>query len=242
MDPRIVMIDKRLKGVKRIIPVVSGKGGVGKSLIASASSLILNKRGFKVGLLDLDFYGPTSHVVLGVDDYTFPEEDYGILPRNVNGIDFMSLVFYAKNRPIPFRGSDVSNAMIELLTVTRWNDLDFLIIDMPPGMGEEVLDMIRLVRRGEFLVVTTPSKMAIETVKRLLILLKEVGVKILGVLENMRFKDNELVIDCAKSMGVPYLGSITFDFELEESIGNVEKMSKSKFWGELSKILGTIVS
>jgi len=240
MDPRVIMIDKRLKGVKRIIPVVSGKGGVGKSLIASTSSLILSRKGFKVGLLDLDFYGPTSHVVLGVSDYTFPKEDYGILPREANGVDFMSLVFYAKDRPIPFRGSDVTNAMIELLTITRWKNLDFLIIDMPPGMGEEVLDIMRLIKRGEFLVVATPSKMAIETVKRLLTLLKELGASILGVLENMRFKENSLVVKCAEGMGVPYLGSVSFDFELEEKIGRVEEMRKSKFWKELSEVLNKV--
>ncbi len=94
MDPRLSIIDKRLSKIKRIIAVASGKGGVGKSLIASSLALNLSKKGFKVGLLDIDLYGPSSHIILGVTDYSFPEEKKGILPHKIDEIKFMSIVYF----------------------------------------------------------------------------------------------------------------------------------------------------
>ena len=79
MDPRVSVIDKRLQNIKRIISVASGKGGVGKSLVASSLALELSKKGLKVGLLDIDLYGPSSHIILGIEDFSFPEEDRGII-------------------------------------------------------------------------------------------------------------------------------------------------------------------
>jgi len=150
MDARVSVIEKRLKNIKRIISVASGKGGVGKSLVASSLALNLSKKGFKIGLLDLDLYGPSSHIILGVKD-VFPKEEKGIIPPNVHGINFMSIVYFTEDKPSPFRGIDISNIIIELLAITQWGSLDFLIIDMPPGMGDETLDVIRLIKKSEFL-------------------------------------------------------------------------------------------
>ena len=86
MDVRLSVIDKRLSSIKRVISVASGKGGVGKSIVASTLALNLSKKGHKVGLLDLDLYGPSSHVILGVDDFSFPEEEKGILPHKIDDI------------------------------------------------------------------------------------------------------------------------------------------------------------
>ena len=133
MEVRTSVIEKRLKNIKRIISVASGKGGVGKSLVASSLALSLSKRGYKVGLLDLDLYGPSSHIILGVDDYGFPEEEKGIIPPKISGINFMSIVYFTEDKPSPFRGIDISNIIIELLAITQWGELDYLIIDMPPG-------------------------------------------------------------------------------------------------------------
>ena len=102
MDARISVIDKRLKNIKRIISVASGKGGVGKSLVASSLALNLSKKGFKIGLLDLDLYGPSSHIILGVKD-VFPKEEKGIIPPNVHGINFMSIFYFTEDKPSPFR-------------------------------------------------------------------------------------------------------------------------------------------
>jgi len=236
MDPRTSVVEKRLSNIKRIISVASGKGGVGKSLVASCLALNLSKKGYKVGLLDLDLYGPSSHIVLGVKN-VFPKEEKGIVPPNVNGIKFMSIVYYTGDKPAPFKGVDISNVIIELLAITQWGELDYLIIDMPPGIGEETLDLIRLVKRSEFLVVTTPSKVAMGAVSKLLFILKELKIQIIGVVENMKMADSDCIKDSVSEMKIKYLGHIFFDKDLEESIGNPNKLQKTDFMRDLDKFI-----
>ncbi len=239
MEARVSVIEKRLSNIKRIISVASGKGGVGKSLIASSLALNLSKKGYKVGLLDLDLYGPSSHIILGVKD-VFPEEDKGIIPPNINGINFMSIVYFTKDKPSAFRGVDISNIIIELLAITQWGSLDYLIIDMPPGTGDETLDVIRLIKKSEFLVVTTPSKVAMGAVSKLLKILKELKIPITGVLENMVMTKSSFVKNQIKEMNLKYLGSISLDQHLEDSIGKTDKLLETDFMKELDKIINTI--
>jgi ATP-binding protein involved in chromosome partitioning len=241
MDVRTSVIDKRLKNIKHIISVASGKGGVGKSLVASTFALNLSKKGHKVGLLDLDLYGPSSHIILGVKNFDFPEEKKGILPHKVHGIKFMSIVYFTEDKPSPFRGVDISNVIIELLAITQWGDLDFLIIDMPPGIGDETLDVIHLVKKGEFLVVTTPSKVAMGAVNKLLLILKELKLPIIGVIENMKMTDTNYVKDSISKMKLPYLQPISFDNGLEDAIGEPDLIHKTSFMKDLDKIVEKIV-
>ena len=236
MEARVSVIDKRLKNIKRIISVASGKGGVGKSLIASMLALHLSKKGHNVGLLDLDLYGPSSHIILGVKD-VFPEEEKGIIPPDVHGIRFMSIVYYTEDKPSPFRGIDISNIIIELLAITQWGSLDYLIIDMPPGMGDETLDVIRLVKNSEFLVVTTPSKVAFGAVSKLLKILKELKIPTIGVIENMTMTKSPFIRSEICQMNLPFLGSISFDKNLEDSIGKPDKLLETDFMKDLDKIL-----
>ncbi|MGQ4915748.1 MAG: P-loop NTPase [Candidatus Asgardarchaeia archaeon] len=240
MDPRVAIIEHRLNGIKRIIAVASGKGGVGKSVTASLLALILAKRGYHVGLLDLDLYGPSSHIILGIDVDEYPSEDKGIIPPERHGIRFMSIVYYSKEHPTPLRGEDVTNAIIEVLAITRWGNLDFLIIDMPPGIGDETLDTIRLIKKSEFLVVTTPSKVALQTVVKLVKLLKELNVPIIGVIENMKFNDSAYVKDTVSELGVKYLGYVPFDKSFEDAVGNAEKLMKTDVAKKLSELVGNL--
>ena len=240
MDARIGVIDKRLKNIKRIISVASGKGGVGKSLVASTLSLNLAKKGLKVGLLDLDLFGPSSHIILGAEKDKFPEEEKGIIPPKINGINFMSIVYFTEDKPSPFRGVDISNIIIELLAITQWGELDYLIIDMPPGIGDETLDIIRLVKKSEFLVVTTPSKVSMGAVGKLLKILKELNLPIIGVIENMKMTDSKLVKDSVSKMNLTYLGYISFDSNIEDSIGYTNKLLKSGFMKDFDKIIKKI--
>jgi ATP-binding protein involved in chromosome partitioning len=113
-------------------------------MVASALALSLKEKGFSVGLLDLDFTSPSTHVILGVEGLQ-PEEEYGIIPPLAHGLRYMSITYYSLDKPAPLRGADVSDAIIELLAITRWGELDHLIIDMPPGLGDATLDMIRLI-------------------------------------------------------------------------------------------------
>ena len=160
VDPRTTVISDRLKAITRIIAVSSGKGGVGKSMVATTLALSLARRGCSVGLFDLDFTSPSTHLILGAEKAQ-PKEDKGIIPPEVKGLIYMSLIYYSRDRAAPLRGADVSNALIELLSVTQWGKLDYMIIDMPPGIGDAVLDLLRLVKRIEFLIVTTPSLLAL---------------------------------------------------------------------------------
>ena len=234
MDPRLNIIDKRLKKVNRIIPVASGKGGVGKSLVASTLALILSQE-YKVGLMDLDFYGPSTHIILGVKDI-YPREEKGVIPPEIHGIKFMSIIYYTENKSLAFRGIDVSNAIIELLAITRWDYLDFLIIDLPPGIGDETLDVIRFMKKGEFLVITTPSKVALETVKKLLSILKELKIPIAGVIENMKMEESMFIKNQIKFLEIPFLGEIPFDKKIEDSIGNINKLLNTNFAKNMEEI------
>jgi ATP-binding protein involved in chromosome partitioning len=180
VDPRTSVITERLRGINRIIAVSSGKGGVGKSIVATTLALTLAKSGCKVGLFDLDFTSPSTHIILGAPKVQ-PKEKKGIIPPTVHGLEYMTLVYFVGDNPAPLRGADVSNALIELLSITQWGELDFLVIDMPPGIGDAILDLIRMVSRLEFLIVTTPSLLAFETVKKQVSLLCELKLPIIGV-------------------------------------------------------------
>jgi len=239
MEPRTSVIEKRLKNIKRIIAVASGKGGVGKSLVASSFALHLAHHGYKVGLLDLDLYGPSSHIILGVTD-EFPTEEKGLIPPTVHGISFMSIVYFTQEKPSPFRGVDISNIILELLAITQWGSLDFLIIDMPPGIGDETLDVIRYMKTSEFLVVTTPSKVAMGAVSKLLKILIELQKPVLGVIENMTMTDSSFIEEEVKKLRVRYLGKIHFDETLEEAIGNADRLAETQAMKNLTVILREI--
>jgi len=235
MDPRLNIIDERLKNIKKVIVVSGGKGGIGKSSVASVLSLNLSKMGYRVGLLDMDICGPSTHIILGIKDIR-PEEEKGVIPPEVCGIKFMSIIYYAGDNPSPLRGVDISNALIEILAVTLWGELNFLIIDMPPGIGDAILDVIRLVKKTEFIVVTTPSKVALETVKKVLRILKELKIQIMGVVENMKTGESSIKEEIEK-LGISYLGEIYFDKDFENSIGNIEKLSKTEFAQSIKNII-----
>ncbi len=236
MDPRLEVIDKRLKNVKKLVAVSGGKGGIGKSSVASTLALILSEKGYKVGLLDLDFCGPSAHVILGIRE-KYPEEEKGIIPPEAHGIRFMSITYYAGDDPSPLRGIDVSNAMIELLAITQWGHLDFLIIDMPPGIGDATLDVIRLAKKVSFLIVTTGSRVATETVKKMLMMLKELNATIIGVIQNMKSPASPNTENDIKLLGLPFLGEIRFDRGFEDAIGDMDRLSESRLVKDLKKII-----
>ena len=223
VDPRTSIIDERMRGIGRIIAVSSGKGGVGKSLVAATLALTLAKKGFNVGLFDLDFTSPSTHIILGIEGIR-PKEDKGIVPPMVHGIKYMSIVYYSGEHVTPLRGADVSNALIELLSITKWERLDFLVIDMPPGIGDATLDLIRLIRNIEFLIVTTPSQLAFETVRKLISLLKELKISVIGVIENIKMDNSDAIQKQARKLGLEFLEEIPYDPKVEEAIGNTDKL------------------
>jgi len=236
MEPRPSVIEKRLQNIRRIIAVASGKGGVGKSLLASMLALSLAKKGRRVGLLDLDVYGPSAHIILGVKG-KFPKEEKGIIPPTVHGIKFMSLVYFTEDKPAPFRGNAISDVILELLAIIQWGSLEYLVIDMPPGIGDETLDVIKYLPSCEFLVVTTPSKVAMGAVSKLLAILQELKKPILGVVENMTMKPSLYIRHQVNNLGIPYLGGIAFDEDLEDAIGIPKRLETTTCMNDISRIL-----
>jgi ATP-binding protein involved in chromosome partitioning len=240
MDPRTTVINERLSRTSRIIAVSSGKGGVGKSLVATTLALALAKKGCRVGLFDLDFTSPSTHLIMGVKDAQ-PKEDKGIVPPVVKGLAYMSLIQFSGDQATPLRGADVSNALIELLAVTQWGKLDFLVLDMPPGIGDAVLDLIRLVKRAEFLIVTTPSRLAFETVKKQVRLLQDLKAPIIGVVENMKMNQAKNIERETEKLGVKFLAGIPYDPRVEDAIGDVAKLGDTEIAKRIRKTAaGTI--
>jgi ATP-binding protein involved in chromosome partitioning len=235
-DPRVNIITERLSRVGRVLAVCSGKGGVGKSVFASTLALVLAQRGYKVGLLDIDFTSPSTHLILGVDAVS-PVEEKGIIPPLVHDLSYMSIIYYTRDHPTPLRGSDVSNVLIELLAITQWGALDVLVLDLPPGLGDLTLDVIRFITAVTFLLITIPSTLAFETVKKLIRLLQEQHASIGGVVENMTRKDSSFIQNQVKRRNVSFLGAIAFDTDLEDAIGDVKKLQATRFMNAVDEIL-----
>lgn len=241
IDPRIDYIEKRLEKIKRVWVVASGKGGVGKSTISSIISLLLKEKGFKTGLLDLDIYGPSTHVVLGIKNFDLIE-DKGIIPQNLDGLKYLSILSFTENKPFSLRGNELTEIFLELFTITNWGELDFLIIDMPPGIGDTTLDLIKYIKKSEYLLISNSSKISIETVLKLFEILKYYKKKVLGLIENMKYSDSELVSKECEKRGINYLGSLNFYFDLDFIYGNTYAIINSDLSLFLYKILERILN
>ena len=238
IDPRAVVVADRLADVSRVIGVTGSKGGIGKSVVASTLALALADRGTSVGLFDLDFTSPSDHVVLGVDR-SFPKEEFGIDPHRVHGIDMMSVAFFVGETAVPLRGEAATSALLELLAITRWGELDVLILDMPPGLGDTSLDVINLLPHLEFLLVGNGSRVVIESVRRALQLFTELEVPLVGLLENMHRGDERAVVELAAEFAVPFLGSIPYDPNLEHALGDVTAMRATTVYDLVASVPAT---
>ncbi len=226
LDPRPSVIEERLKGVKRIIAVTGWKGGIGKSVTACTLALLLAKKGYRTGLFDLDFAGASDHIILGAKGL-FPKEEKGLEPPVYEGIKFMSVVFFSENRAVPLRGADVSDAIIEMLAITQWGELDFLVLDMPPGINDAALDIMRFARKAEVLAVTTPSIIARDVLERSLALYRSLATPVLGIVENMARG--------AAAGGV--CARLRFDPALEAALGRPAALAKTAFSRDLAAAL-----
>ena len=240
VDPRTSVINERLSRISQIIAVSSGKGGVGKSMVATTLALTLAHKGCKVGLFDLDFTSPSTHLILNAPKEP-PKEEKGIIPPIVSGLEYMSLVYFVGDHPAPLRGAETSNVLIELLAITQWGTLDFLVIDMPPGIGDAVLDLVRLIKRIEFLIVTTPSLLAFETVKKQVSLLCELKMPIIGIVENMKMDKTLAVQVETVKLGLKYLGAIPYDVGVEEAMGNESLLLKTAIATTLDQVSKTLL-
>lgn len=177
-----------VSGVKNVIAVASGKGGVGKSTVAVNLALAMKVEGARVGLLDADIYGPSQGSMLGVPEGTRPEIHQQSLmePIEAHGIQCMSMSFMASDRtPMVWRGPMASGALQQLVGQTRWDNLDYLIVDMPPGTGDIQLTLCQQVALSGAVIVTTPQDIALLDAQKGIEMFRQVNVPVLGIVENM---------------------------------------------------------
>lgn len=236
MDPRPAVLARRLQGVRRVLAVTGGKGGIGKSSVAVGLALSLEGEGGRVGLLDLDLWGPSDHLVLGVRRPGF-REDGGLVPDVVAGLTFMSIASIVGERPALLRGEDISNAILELLAVTIWGELDVLVVDMPPGFGDTLLDAALYLPRAEYVVVTTPSELTLATTRKTLELLRRLKLPVLGLVENLRRDGDSGGMGALAGGGDQrLLGAIGYDEGYEACLGNPERLRGTAFFRDVRAI------
>ena len=222
---------KPLAGVKNIIAVASGKGGVGKSTVAVNLSLATAQEGGSVGLLYADIYGPSQPTMLGLRGQR-PETPDGktMEPLHAHGIQAMSIGFLVDERqPMAWRGPMVTSALNQLLMQTRWHDLDYLYVDMPPGTGDIQLTLAQRVPVSGVVIVTTPQDVALADARKALEMFQKVNVPVLGVVENM---STHVCSNCghveqifgadggarlSAEYGVPLLGRLPLEREIRET-------------------------
>lgn len=218
-----------LPGVRNLIVVASGKGGVGKSTTAVNLALALRAEGAKVGILDADIYGPSQPLMLGIAQAGQPEmgQDKRLVPHQAHGIAVMSMGFLVSDKtPMVWRGPMVSGALMQLLQQTAWPDLDYLIVDMPPGTGDIQLTLSQQVPVDGAVIVTTPQDVACLDARKGIEMFNKVSVPVLGLVENMA------VFHCpscghaasifgtdggkalARDYGVPLLGQLPLDVDI----------------------------
>jgi ATP-binding protein involved in chromosome partitioning len=213
-----------LPGVQHIVAVASGKGGVGKSTVATNLAVALGLTGVRTGLLDADIYGPSIPLMMGVNDRPQVTSTNRILPFLNHGIKMQSLGFFlGENAPVIWRGPMVMKAVQQLLQDTEWGELDILVIDLPPGTGDVQLTLAQTVPLTGAVLVTTPQDLALLDVKKGAEMFKQVHAPLLGIVENMSYF---ICPDCGKRtnifrqgggqkeserLGIPLLGRIPLE-------------------------------
>jgi ATP-binding protein involved in chromosome partitioning len=178
-----------LPGVKRIIAIGSGKGGVGKSTVSSNLAIALSKQGHKVGLLDCDLYGPSVPLMLGVPHHQ-PQADNQdrIIPIEAHGLKLMSMGFLlSDNSPVIVRGPLANRYTQQFLQQVAWGELDILVLDLPPGTGDIQLTLVQTVSLDGAIIVTTPQEVAMIDARKAASMFAKVNVPILGIIENMSY-------------------------------------------------------
>lgn len=183
---------KEIPGVKKIIAIASGKGGVGKSSVAAYLAATLAAQGYRVGILDADIYGPSQPQLFGVEGYLPPAVNENgtdwMIPAESMGVKIMSIGFFIRPEDaLVWRGPMATNALRQLLAQTKWDELDFLLIDLPPGTGDIHLTIVQDVKLDGAVIVSTPQKLAVADVKRGVEMFRAEGIDIpvLGIVENM---------------------------------------------------------
>lgn len=242
-----------LKNVKNTIAVASGKGGVGKSTTSINLALALQAEGATVGILDADIYGPSQPRMLGVAGKPEAVGENAVAPKVSFGIQSMSIGYLIEeDTPMIWRGPMVTGALEQLLRDTQWQDLDYLIIDLPPGTGDIQLTLCQKIPVSAALIVTTPQDIALLDAKKALKMFEKVKVPVLGIIENM---STHICSQCgheehifgsgggeqmAKQYNVDLLGDLPLDIKIREGVDNGRPTVAMQPDGEIAKAYKTI--
>src|SRR3984957_20090336 len=216
-----------IPGVKTLIAVASGKGGVGKTTVAVNLAIALTRMGAAVGLMDADVYGPNVPLMLGTEEQPRAISDRQILPVEAHGLRIISMGLLSPgDKPMIWRGPMLHSVMQQFLRSVQWGELDYLIVDLPPGTGDVQLSLIQTVPITGAVLVTTPSVVALADVRKAIEMFRQVNVDVLGVVENMSYfvcphcHERADVFGhgegrrLADSYGVPLLGEIEMDAQI----------------------------
>ena len=242
-----------LPGVKNIVAVASGKGGVGKSTTAANLALALAAEGANVGMLDADIYGPSQPMMLGVSGRPESADGKTMEPLMGHGIQVMSIGFLVEpDQAMVWRGPMATQALDQLLRQTNWQDLDYLIVDMPPGTGDIQLSLSQRVPITGAVIVTTPQDIALLDAKKGLSMFEKVGVPILGIVENMAVhvctncghKEHIFGADGGRRMAeeykVDYLGALPLTMKIREQADSGTPTVAAEPDGEVAAIYRTV--
>jgi ATP-binding protein involved in chromosome partitioning len=217
-----------IPGVKHAIAVSSGKGGVGKSTVSVNLAVAMGLSGARVGLLDADIYGPNIPMMMGIEK-TPEQKDGKISPAESHGIKLISMGFFVpEDQAVVWRGPMVHTAIQQLFRDVLWGELDYLLIDLPPGTGDAQLTLSQLVPLAGAITVTTPQDVALHDVRKGMMMFQKVNVPLLGIVENMSYfvcghcgERTEIFAygggeRAAEKLGVPFLGRVPIDPAIRE--------------------------
>lgn len=209
-------------GIRHVIAVASGKGGVGKTTVSVNLSLALAQRGAKVGLMDGDIYGPNVPLMLGVSPETRPhvDQDEKLIPIEAQGLKMISMgVLVPADQPMIWRGPMLHSAITQFVQKVNWGELDFLVVDLPPGTGDVQLSLAQVVPLAGAVIVTTPQEVALMDVRKGVAMFRKTNVPILGVVENMTgdIFGQGGGKKAAQQFEVPFLGEVPLDKRVREN-------------------------
>jgi ATP-binding protein involved in chromosome partitioning len=251
------MIESSLSRIKYKLIVMSGKGGVGKSSIAANIAVGLSKKGYKTGLMDVDLHGPSIAGIMGVEGLLEITPDKFAIPKLVNGLKVVSMQSLLnkedRDKAVIWRGPAKTGVIRQFIGDVQWGELDYLIIDSPPGTGDEPLSVAQSVPDAQAIIVTTPQDVALSDVRKSINFCKIVNLKIFGLLENM----GPFVCPCcgktielfrcgggertASQMAIPFLGTIPFDSSVVKACDMGTPMLGRETEGDFSKFLGKVI-